>query len=228
MHILCVLQFLSPKQITRTPTALCSLAQGSRSAQHSAAADGSSWAPGCVLCPCTAPGSMEHSPIPLHLLYDSWSCRTPEPPLLWTEQPQLSQPLYPAPLLQALLHLGGPVLGSPHLNTRKGSALLFAAEALPTADKITASSLSTEGSLLTHAPLGAHQDPQLLSCRAEPLPAGCPQHFLVLGLFLPSCRTRHFPLLNCTGFLAAHCPACPSHISPATPCSTTKSTASSR
>jgi len=60
---------------------------------------GSSWAPGCAPCPWAAPGTVEQSSIPMHLLWGFMAAvGRPETTQLWAEQPQISQPLITAGL----------------------------------------------------------------------------------------------------------------------------------
>ncbi|KAK4810721.1 hypothetical protein QYF61_007695 [Mycteria americana] len=72
-------------------------------------------------------------------------------------------------------------------------------QAMSTQD--TVNLLCGKGTLLAHVQLGVHQD---LLCKAA-FQLGGPQHvYWCMGLFLPWCRTWHFPLLNCMRFLSAH------------------------
>lgn len=69
---------------------------------------------------------------------------------------------------------------------------------MPTAAKITVSSLNSKGTWLTHAQLDAHQDPQLLSCRAA---SSCLPGAAVV---LPQRQDSALPLVELDEVLTVH------------------------
>jgi len=94
-----------------TPRPAWSLCSAPSPAQHSSAPDGHRDPPGLPLLP-SVPALLLGSaslPLPTGVYGHAWD---PEPPLLQMEQPQLSQPLLTAAMLQFFDHLGSPPLGS--------------------------------------------------------------------------------------------------------------------
>lgn len=149
---------------------------------------------------------------------------TPEPSLLQARQSQISQPLLDCQMLQSPNHLCGPSLDSllhAHVCIELGSPKLDPALELcltraEQRGRITSLSLLAMLFLMqTRRLLGfcaarvhrwltvglASFSARLLCGWSAPQP---PSLYWCMGLFLPRCRTSHFPLLNFMRFLYAH------------------------